>query len=128
MNIRVIETHTAPKAIGPYSQAIAAGSFLFISGQLPIDHETGEITSQAIEGQTEQVINNIEAILKAEGLTLSHVVKSEVFLKDMHDFAQMNTIYAKRFNGPIKPARHTVQVAKLPLDVRVEITCTAYKA
>lgn len=127
MPVRSVETLSAPKAIGPYSQAVAAGPFLFLSGQIPIDPETGEITSQTIEGQTEQVIDNIEAILKAEGLTLSHVVKSEVFLKDMHDFAQMNTTYAKRFNGPIKPARHTVQVAKLPLDVRVEITCTAYR-
>ncbi len=125
-NIRVIETEHAPKANGPYSQAIAAGPFLFISGQIPIDPKIGKIVSSTIEEQTEQVISNIKAILAAEGLTLEHVVKADVFLKDMQDFQQMNAVYAEHFSHTAKPARLTVQVAKLPLDVRIEITCIAY--
>lgn len=123
--IKKIETDQAPKAIGPYSQAVQAGGFLFISGQIPINPDTGKIDETSIEWQTRQVISNIEAILKAEGLTLDHVVRAEVFLKDMGDFQAVNTIYAERFCGAIKPARHAFAVAKLPLDARIEISCTA---
>lgn len=126
-DIRAINTDKAPKANGPYSQAVAAGSFLFISGQLPTDPKVGKIVASTIEEQTKQVIDNIEAILNSEGLTLEHVVKADVFLKDMQDFQQMNGIYAERFNHAAKPARLTVQVARLPLDVRIEITCIAYR-
>ncbi len=125
--IRPISTENAPKAIGPYSQAIAAGPFLFISGQVPVDPKTGTITAATIEDQTNQVLDNIEAILAAEGLSLEHVVKTEVFLKDMQDFSKMNAVYAERFAHAIKPARATVQVAKLPLDARIEIACIAYR-
>jgi 2-iminobutanoate/2-iminopropanoate deaminase len=125
--IRAIETDKAPKANGPYSQAIAAGPFLFISGQLPIDPKIGQITATTIEEQTKQVLNNIQAILAAEGLTLENVVKADVFLKDMQDFQQMNAVYAEHFHHKAKPARLTVQVARLPLDVRIEITCIAFR-
>lgn len=125
-NIRVIDTPHAPQALGPYSQAIAAGPFLFISGQLPIDPKIGKVIALSIEEQTEQVLSNIQAILATEGLTLENIVKTDVFLKDLQDFQQMNAVYAKRFNYPKKPARLTVQVAKLPQDVRIEISCIAY--
>ena len=121
-----VETEHAPKAIGPYSQAVAAGPFLFISGQLPVDPKTGKIAQGSIQSQTKQVLDNLEAILAAEGLSLKDVVKTEVFLKDMQDFAEMNAVYAERFNHPIKPARVTIQAAKLPMDARVEISCIAF--
>lgn len=127
-NIRSVNTDKAPKANGPYSQAIAAGPFLFISGQLPTDPKVGKITASTVEEQTTQVIDNIEAILAAEGLTLEHIVKADVFLKDLQDFQQMNAIYAGRFSHATKPARLTVQVARLPLDVRIEISCIAYRS
>ena len=126
MAIEKIETEHAPKAIGPYSQAILAGDYLFVSGQIPIDPKTGNLVEDAIEAQTRQVLDNIQAILEARGLTFEHVVKTEVFLKDMQDFQAMNAVYAKAFSYPIKPARQAFQVAKLPLDVRVEISCIAY--
>jgi len=125
--IKAIQTDQAPQAIGPYSQAVAAGPFLFISGQIPIDPQTGTIKGATIEEQTEQVLNNIEAILHAANLTLEHVVKTEVYLKDMQDFAAVNILYGKRFSHPVKPARQAMQVGKLPLDVRIEISCIAFK-
>ena len=126
-DIRSIEIEDAPKAIGPYSQAIAAGPFLFLSGQIPIDPKVGKIVDTSIEGQTKQVIDNIEAILSSEGLSLKDVVRTDVYLRDMQDFAAMNTIYAERFNHAAKPARTTIQAAKLPMDCLVEITCIAYR-
>ncbi|HSW86760.1 MAG TPA: RidA family protein [Rhabdochlamydiaceae bacterium] len=127
MTIEKIETDEAPEAIGPYSQAVLAGPFLFISGQIPIDPQTGQLVEDTIEAQTEQVLDNIEAILKAKGLSFHHVVKTEVFLKDMEDFQAMNSIYAKRFSNIIKPARQAFQVARLPRDARVEISCIAFE-
>lgn len=124
--LKKIETALAPKAIGPYSQAVQAGSYLFISGQIPIDPLTGKITASTIEEQTTQVLENIKAILKEAGLTLEQVVKTEVYLKDMQDFAAMNTIYASYFTHAIKPARQAMQVGKLPMDVRVEISAIAF--
>jgi len=123
--LKEIKTENAPKAIGPYSQAVKAGSFLFVSGQLPLNPKTGKIEDGTIEGQTRQVLANIEAILKEAGLTFNDVAKCEVYLKDMQDFQAMNTIYAEKFSGPIKPARQAMQVGKLPMDVRVEISCFA---
>jgi 2-iminobutanoate/2-iminopropanoate deaminase len=123
---KAIHTDQAPKAIGPYSQAVAAGPFLFVSGQIPIDPQTGALCGETIEEQTVQVLNNIEAILYAAGLTLADVVKTEVYLKDMQDFAKVNALYAARFSHPIKPARQAMQVAQLPLDVRIEISCIAF--
>jgi 2-iminobutanoate/2-iminopropanoate deaminase len=125
--IRIVETEHAPKAIGPYSQAVAAGPFLFVSGQLPVNPGSGKITAANIKGQTKQVLDNIEGILKAQGLSFAHVVKVEVFLKDLKDFQEMNAIYAERFDTPVKPARQTVQVSKLPLDALLEVSCIAYK-
>lgn len=127
MSIRVVQTEKAPKANGPYSQAVVAGPFLFISGQLPLDPKVGQVLDFTIEGQTKQVLANIREILAEEGLTLKNVVKADVFLKDMQDFQQMNIVYAEHFPQAIKPARLTVQVARLPLDVLIEITCIAYR-
>ncbi len=120
-----IETDKAPKAIGPYSQAIMAPPFLFLSGMLPIDPKMGKIVETTIEGQTKQALHNIEEVLKAASLTFKDVVRVEVFLKDLADFQAMNGIYAQRFAHEPKPARHAFQVARLPLDALIEITCTA---
>lgn|SRR3569832_2213187 len=125
MHIKKIATDHAPKAVGPYSQAVQAGGFLFLAGQIPLNPLSGKVEETTIEGQTRQVFLNIEAILKAAGLTFDDVVRSEVFLKDLDHFTVMNEIYAQFFTGAVKPARHTVQVAKLPLDVLIEVTCTA---
>jgi 2-iminobutanoate/2-iminopropanoate deaminase len=125
--IRSVETKHAPKAIGPYSQAVAAGAYLFISGQLPVDPKVGKILAETIEGQTKQVLDNLEAILSVEGLSIEHVVKTDVFLKDMQDFSEMNAIYTERFKHAVKPARVTVQASKLPMDARVEISCIAFR-
>lgn len=123
--MKKIETDKAPKAIGPYSQAVAAGDFLFVSGQIPIDPKTGQVVEATIQAQTKQVLDNLEAILKAAGLSWQHVVKCEVFMKDLQDFKEMNALYAERFPHEIKPARQAFQVAKLPLDVMIEISCIA---
>ena len=127
MNLIKIETLDAPKAIGPYSQAVQAGSFLFISGQIPIDPKSGKVMASTIEEQTNQVLDNIEAILKSANLNFQHIVKTEVYLKNMDDFAAMNAIYAARFSHPIKPARQAMQVGKFPMDVLVEISAIAYQ-
>ena len=120
----VISTEKAPKAIGPYSQAIEAAGLLFASGQIPIVPATGEIVAGGIEEQTMQVLSNVEAILAAKGLGSSDVVKTTVFLSDMNDFATVNGIYAKAFvENP--PARSCVQVARLPKDVKIEIETIA---
>lgn len=121
--ITKIATDQAPSAIGPYSQAVCTGSYIFVSGQIAIDPATGKLAGLTIEEQTKQVLNNIEAILAAEGMTLENVVKTEVYLKDLKDFSAMNTIYAEKFSYDIKPARATVQISKLPLDALVEISC-----
>lgn len=120
----VISTNGAPQAIGPYSQAIKANGFLFVSGQIPLDPVSGQIVYGGIELQTYQVLNNLKAILTHEGLTCDHVVKASVFLKDLGDFEAVNKIYGEYFkNEP--PARACVQVAKLPRDVSVEIEVIA---
>jgi 2-iminobutanoate/2-iminopropanoate deaminase len=125
--IHAVQTERAPQAIGPYSQAVAAGEFLFVSGQIPIDPKTGKITATTIQEQTSQVLDNVEAILAAEGLTFENVVKTDIFLKEMQEFAEMNAVYAARFSHPVKPARVTIQAAKLPMDARVEISCIAFR-
>lgn len=124
--LKRIETSQAPTPKGPYSQAVKAGSFLFVSGQIPINPLTNEVVENTIEAQTTQVLDNIEAVLQAEGLFFKNVVKVEVYLKDMNDFQEMNKLYAQRFSFSIQPARQTLQVAKLPLDVLLEISCIAY--
>ena len=120
----VISTNDAPGAIGPYSQAIKAGGLVFCSGQIPIDTTTGEFVSDEVGEQTEQVLKNLSAVLKAAGTSLENVVKTTVFLADMNDFAAMNEVYGKYFSSN-KPARATVQAARLPRDARVEIECVA---
>lgn len=120
----VVSTEDAPGAIGPYSQAIKANGMVFCSGQIPIDPATGQFVSDDIAEQTEQVFKNLEAVLKAAGASLASVVKTTVFLADMNDFAAMNDVYARWFSEN-KPARATVQAARLPRDARVEIDCVA---
>jgi len=120
----VISTQDAPQAIGPYSQAIRANGFIFVSGQIPVDPATQKIVEGGVAQQTEQVIRNLEAILKAAGSGLDKVVRTGVFLKDMGEFTAMNEVY-ERFFPQAAPARSTVEVARLPKDVRVEIDAIA---
>ncbi len=120
----IIQTPAAPPAIGPYSQAIVSGDLIFCSGQIPLDPATGEIVEGGIEEQTHQVLKNLRAVLEAAGSGLEHVLKTTVFLKRMEDFAAMNAVYATYFPAA-PPARSTVEVAKLPRDVLVEIECVA---
>lgn len=124
--MKKIETNSAPKAVGPYSQAIIAGDFVFCSGQIAIVPETGNLVEGGIVEQTNQVLNNLEAVLKEAGADLSKVVKTEVYLKNMGDYAAMNDIYALKFTSDPQPSRATVEVARLPKDVLVEISCVAY--
>lgn len=119
-----IMTDKAPAAIGPYSQAIRAGGMIFISGQLPVHPITGALVDNEISVQTARSLDNIQAILETAGLTMADVVKTTVFLKDMSEFAAMNEVYAKYFQG-IYPARAAVQAAALPKDARVEIEAVA---
>lgn len=121
--LQVIATDKAPAAIGPYSQAIQLGGLLFTSGQIPLD-AAGQLVEGGIEEQTHQVFRNLEAVLAEAGATLKDVVKATVFMKDMNQFAMMNNIYASYF-GDHKPARSTVEVARLPKDVFVEIEVIA---
>lgn len=121
---QIIQTDYAPQAIGPYSQAVKANGFVFASGQIPIDPRTGEFVSGGIQEQTEQVLNNLEAVLAAAGSGLDRVVKTTVFLLDMQEFAAMNEVYGKFFTVE-PPARATVQAARLPRDARVEIEVIA---
>jgi 2-iminobutanoate/2-iminopropanoate deaminase len=119
-----ISTPEAPGAIGPYSQAIKAGGFVFVSGQIPLDPATGQLIDGGITEQTHRVLKNLDAILRAAGTSFSHVVKTTVYLADMSEFATMNAIYAEYFPAPA-PARATVQAARLPRDVKVEIDVIA---
>ncbi len=120
-----VETRDAPQAIGPYSQAVLARPFLFVSGQIPLDPETGKVVGPTIEEQTRRVFANIEAILQEAGLGFEDVVKAEVYLKNMDDFQAVNAIYAEKFSHPVKPARQAMQVGRLPMDVLIEISCIA---
>lgn len=120
----IVATNQAPQAIGPYSQAIKANGFLFLSGQIPLDPVTGQLVYGGVAMQTRQSLVNIKAVLAKEGLTLENVVKTTVFLHDMNDFAEMNKVYAEFFPAE-PPARSTVQVARLPKDASVEIEVVA---
>jgi 2-iminobutanoate/2-iminopropanoate deaminase len=124
MSKKVISTEKAPKAIGPYSQAIQAGGFMFCSGQIPLDPVSGQVSSPEIEGQTKQVMENIEAVLEAGGCHFESIVKTTIFLKSMNDFPKVNEVYGSYFKGN-PPARSTVEVARLPKDVLVEIEVIA---
>jgi 2-iminobutanoate/2-iminopropanoate deaminase len=121
--MKVVQTHAAPAAIGPYSQGFISGNLVFTAGQIPISVGTGEVVGSNITEQTEQVIKNLAAILKAAGSSLANVVKTTCFLLDMNDFAAFNAVYEKHFTG--KPARSTVAVKELPKNVLVEIEVIA---
>ena len=120
---RAIEAPDAPKAVGPYSQAVVANGLVFAAGQIGTDPKTGTLV-ESLEAQTAQVLRNLAAVLKASGSSMDDVVKTTVFFADMNDFAKMNEIYAKHFKAPF-PARSTVQVARLPRDARIEIEAIA---
>ena len=122
---QVLATEQAPAAIGPYSQGIAAGETVYVSGQLPLDPATGAFP-EGIAAQTAQSLKNIQAILAQQGMTLANVVKTTVFLADINDFAEMTKVYGEFFTQPY-PARSAVQVAKLPKDAPLEIECIAVK-
>ena len=122
----IISTTGAPGAIGPYSQAVKAGDFLFVSGQLPIDPATGAFAGDDITAQTRQSLTNVKNIVEAAGMTMADVVRVGVFLQDMEHFGAMNTVYGEFFTGDC-PARATVQVARLPKDALVEIEAVACK-
>ena len=124
MNIQPLQTDKAPAAIGPYSQAIRAGDFLFVSGQIPLDPATGQIVGADAGAQARQALANLRAILAAAGLGMDRVVKTTLLLADMKDFAAVNEVYAAAFGGH-KPARATFQVARLPKDALVEIEAIA---
>ncbi len=126
MNINVVSTEKAPAAIGPYSQALIAGSFIYTSGQVPIIPETGEIVKGDIAQQTKQVMENLKAVLEAAGSDLGSVIKTTVFIKNMNDFQTVNSIYNEYFKKPF-PARSCVEVARLPKDVGIEIEVIAVK-
>ena len=121
---QAVSSPDAPRAIGPYSQAVRAGNLLFLSGQIPFDPATGEIVQGDVSVQTERVLQNISAVLKAAGASFANVVRTTVFLIDMNEFAAMNAVYGKFVVDP-PPARSTVQVSRLPRDVRVEIDVIA---
>jgi len=122
---KIISTGNAPKAIGPYSQAVLANGLAFLSGQIPLDPRTNQlIESSDIAAQTERVLENIRAVLEASGASLASVVKTTVFMQDMTEFAKMNEVYGRYFTVD-PPARSTVQAARLPRDVKIEIDCIA---
>ena len=123
---KAIDIPNAPKPVGSYSQAILNNDTLYISGQIPLDPITQKLELESIKKATAQVMSNIQALLNAAGMTTEHVIKCSIFLKDMNDFLEVNEIYSSYFSGTF-PARETVQVAKLPLDVPIEISCIASK-
>ena len=123
---KIIKTNEAPEPIGPYNQAIEAGEFIFLSGQIGIDVDTGELINENIQAETNQVMLNIESVLKASNRNFDNVVKSTIFLKDLNDFSIVNEVYSKYFKNKISPARETVEVARLPKDANVEISVIAY--
>ena len=125
MKKHIISTQKAPAPVGPYQQAVRTGNLVFTAGQIPIDPQTNQLVTGGIEDQTERVIQNLKAILEAAGTSLERVVKTTVYLRDMNDFPAMNTIYAGFFHAGTAPARSTVQVARLPKDVAVEIEAIA---
>ena len=128
MNKRAISIPGAPAPIGPYSQAILVEDTLYVSGQIPIDPKTGVLQDQTIEIATKQVMDNILVLLNAVDMKNENIVKCSIFLKDLGNFNKVNDVYASYFNNIIPPARETVQVSKLPMDVDVEISCIAVRS
>jgi len=125
MSLKAVVTSTAPAAIGPYSQAVEANGFLFVSGQLPLDPASGQVVAGGIREQTSQVLLNLRAILAARGLEVGRVVRCDIFVRNLGDFPVVNEVYGSHFNSPVLPARQTVEVSRLPKDVLVEISCIA---
>jgi 2-iminobutanoate/2-iminopropanoate deaminase len=123
---KAIQIPNAPAPVGPYSQAILIDRQLYISGQIPLNPQTGQLEMNSIEEATKRVLQNIEALLQEASFTKEHVVKVSIFMKDLTEFQAMNAVYAEFFTG-VAPARETVQVSRLPLDVNIEISCIAYK-
>ena len=123
---KIISTDKGPAALGPYSQAVQSGDFLFVSGQIPLNPQTGELVDGDIEVQTERVMENLKAIIEAAGLSMENVVKCSCFLDNMEDFVRFNSVYEKYFEEGA-PARETVEVARLPKDVLVEISAICIK-
>lgn len=123
-NFKLIDTSEAPAAIGPYSQAVVAGEWVFASGQIPLDPSTGEVVEGGVAEQTDRVMNNLAAVLGEAGSSLNHVVKTTVYLADMATFGEMNEVYARHF-GDHRPARATVEAGALPKNVAVEIDLIA---
>ena len=124
MKKKIIKVSGCPEAVGPYSQAVRANDLLFVSGNLPIDVETGKITEGGIELQTHMVLKNISKLLEGAGLNLSDIIKTTIFIKDMNDFAKVNSVYSEYFTSDY-PARSTVEVSRLPKDALIEIECIA---
>jgi reactive intermediate/imine deaminase len=126
MSLRAVRTPEAPAPVGPYSQAVVAGGFVFASGQIPLDPATGKLVGGEIEAQTERVLDNLRAVLEAAGSSLGQVVRTSVYLVDLALFPRVNAVYARYFGSDPKPARSTVQVAALPLGAQVEIDVIAH--
>lgn len=122
-----IESKKAPKALGPYSQAISFDQLIFVSGQLPIDPQTGKLIEGSITDLTRLILKNIQVILEEANSSLENILRTEVFLKDLKNFQEMNAEYARHFQGETPPARQTIQVADLPFGAALEISCIAYK-
>ena len=122
---RIVSTKNAPAAIGPYSQAVIAGDYMFISGQIPLNPETGKVDSKTIQDQSKQVIKNLSAICKENNCTLSDIVKLTIYLIDLENFSEVNSVMEDFFQKPY-PARATIEVSKLPLDVQIEIEAIVY--
>ena len=126
MNRKIVSTDAAPKAVGPYSQAVWAGDLLFCAGQIPLDPATGQIVPGGVVEQTVRVLENLRAVLASQGLNLANIVKTTVFVADLNHFTALNEVYARYFTGDF-PARSTVQVARLPKDALVEIEAVAIR-
>ena len=126
-SIKEIKTPNAPEPAGPYSQAVSAGGYVFVSGQIPVDAGNNRIVEGGIKEQTAQVIDNVEEILRSSGLGLENVVKTDIYMNDLNGFSEMNEVYLSRFISEVKPARCVVQAARLPKDVQIELSCIAYR-
>ena len=124
---KIITTTNAPAPIGPYSQAVLSGNTLYTSGQIALHPETGELVLDDIKTETKQVMENMKAVLEAAGMTFENVVKTSIFISDMNDFSEINVVYGSYFDNTNAPARETVEVARLPKDVNVEISMVAIK-
>jgi len=127
MSKKIVNTDKAPEPVGPYNQSVQAGNIIFLSGQIPLNPQTGELVTDSVEAETHQVMKNLEAVLDANGCTFEDVVSCSVFVKDMEDYARVNDVYSTYFDEKTAPTRALVEVSRLPKDVRVEISAIAMK-